>query len=85
MDKGNKRPWAHHAEMTVDRSCLEGHVDLVSRLIMGRTRVTKWVIGAINLVTTSPDPPSGVAVLHVGGCQNDGRLLDPDYNTTPNI
>ena len=51
---------------------------------MGRTRVTKWVI-VINLLTTSPDPPSGVAVLHVGGCQNYGPLLDPYYNTTPNI
>ena len=33
---------------------LEGHGDLVSRLIRGITRVTIWVIGVINLLTKSP-------------------------------
>ena len=33
---------------------LEGQGDLVSRLIMGITRVTMWVIGVINLLTKSP-------------------------------
>ena len=28
--------------------------DLVSRLRMGRIRVTPWVIGVINLLTKSP-------------------------------
>ena len=26
-----------------------------------------------------------VAVLHMGGCQNCGPVLDPYYNTAPNI
>ena len=33
---------------------LEGQGDLVSRLIMGITRVTLWVMGLINLLTKSP-------------------------------
>ena len=33
---------------------LEGHWDLVTRLIMGLTRVTIWVIGLMNLLTKSP-------------------------------
>ena len=33
---------------------LEGHGELVSRLILGITRGTKWVIGVNNLPTTSP-------------------------------
>ena len=33
---------------------LEGQGDLVTRLIRGRTRVTIWVIGVINLLTKSP-------------------------------
>ena len=33
---------------------LEGQGDLVSRLIMGITRVTIWVIGVISLLTKSP-------------------------------
>ena len=33
---------------------LEGQGDLVSRLIMGITRVTIWVIGVINLLTKFP-------------------------------
>ena len=33
---------------------LEGQGDLVSRLIMGITRVTIWVVGVINLLTKSP-------------------------------
>ena len=37
---------------------LEGQWDLVSMLLMGITRVTIWVIGVTNLLTTSPDPPS---------------------------
>ena len=32
---------------------LEGQGDLVSRLIMGITRVTLWVMGLINLLTKS--------------------------------
>ena len=37
---------------------LEGHGDLVSGLVIRITRVTIWVIGVINLLTKSPDPPS---------------------------
>ena len=37
-------------------ACLEGHGDLVSRLITGITKVTMWVIGVINLLTMSPLP-----------------------------
>ena len=33
---------------------LEGHGDLVSRLIKGITRVIVWLIGVINLLTNSP-------------------------------
>ena len=33
---------------------LEGQGDLISRLIMGKIRVTIWVIGVINLLTKSP-------------------------------
>ena len=33
---------------------LEGHGDLVSRLIMGISRVVIWIIGFINLLTKSP-------------------------------
>ena len=33
---------------------LEGQGDLVSRLILGITRVTIWVTGVINLLTKSP-------------------------------
>ena len=36
------------------RSYLEGQGDLVSRLIMGISGVTIWVIGVINLLTKSP-------------------------------
>ena len=32
--------------------------DLVSRVIMGVSKVTIWVIGVTNLLTKSPDPPS---------------------------
>ena len=35
-------------------SYLEGHGDLVSRLIMEISGVTIWVIGVINLLTKSP-------------------------------
>ena len=33
---------------------LEGHVDLVSRLIMGITGFIIWLKGVINLLTKSP-------------------------------
>ena len=36
------------------RDYLEGHGDLVSRLMIRITRVTIWVIGVINLLTKSP-------------------------------
>ena len=36
------------------RAFLEGHWDLVSRVIMGIIGVTIWVIGVINLLTKSP-------------------------------
>ena len=36
----------------------EGHGDVVSRLIMGVIRLLIWLIGAINLLTKSPKPPS---------------------------
>ena len=39
---------------------LEGPGDLVSRLIRGITGVTIWVIGVINLLMKSPDPPSSL-------------------------
>ena len=35
-------------------SYLEGQGDLVNRLTMGISRVTKWVIGVINLLTKPP-------------------------------
>ena len=37
---------------------LEGREDLVSRLIVGIIKVTKWFIGVIILLAKSPDPPS---------------------------
>ena len=37
---------------------LEGQGDLVSRLVIGRTRVNMWLTGNINLVAMSPDRPS---------------------------
>ena len=37
---------------------LGGQGDLVNRLLMGISRVTIWLIGVINLLTKSPDPPS---------------------------
>ena len=41
---------------------LGGSGDIVSRLIMGMTRLTTGIIGVIgiNLRTKSPDPPSRV-------------------------
>ena len=33
---------------------LEGHGDVVSRLAMGISRVTIWVIGVLNLLTKPP-------------------------------
>ena len=33
---------------------LEGHGDLVSRIIMGSSMVIIWIIGFINLLTRSP-------------------------------
>ena len=39
--------------MIVASNYLEGHGDLVSRLIRAVTRVTKWVIGISNLLTKS--------------------------------
>ena len=35
-------------------TCLEGHGDLVSRLVMGIIGVIIWLIGVINLLTKSP-------------------------------
>ena len=35
-----------------------GKNGLGSRLVMGMSRVTLWVIGAVNLISKSPDPPS---------------------------
>ena len=35
--------------------------DLVSRLRMGITRLTIWVIGVLNLLTEYPDPPSSAS------------------------
>ena len=44
-------------------ACINSHIlggkgDLVSRLVMGIIGVTIWVIGVINLLIKSPDPPS---------------------------
>ena len=41
-------------ETRVMRDYLEGQGDLVTRLIMGITRVTIWVIGSIDLLTKYP-------------------------------
>ena len=38
----------------MDWGYLEGQEDLVSRLIIGISRVTIWVMGVINLLTKSP-------------------------------
>ena len=35
-------------------SCLEGHGDLITRIIKGIIGVTIWVIGVINLLSKSP-------------------------------
>ena len=35
-------------------SYMEGHGNLVSRLLIVITRVTTWIIGVINLLTKSP-------------------------------
>ena len=40
--------------VVVFHTYLEGQGDLVSRLFMGISRVTIWVIGVINLLTKSP-------------------------------
>ena len=45
------------AELSLTTKHLDGQRDLVSRLI-GICRVTIWVIGVINLLTSPPDPPS---------------------------
>ena len=37
---------------------LEGEGGLISSLILGITWVTIWLIGATNLLTSPPDPPS---------------------------
>ena len=48
-------------------------MDLLTGFIMGIIRVTIWVIRVINLLTKSPDPPSGVQispripVVHING------------------
>ena len=38
------------------RNYLEGHEDLVGRLIIGRIGAIVWLIGVINLLTRSPWP-----------------------------
>ena len=48
------------SQEALKRIYLEGHGDLVSRLIIRITRVTTWVFGVMNLLTKSPDPPSRV-------------------------
>ena len=39
---------------------MEGQGELVSRLIVGLAGVTIWLIGVVNLLTKSPDPPSSL-------------------------
>ena len=61
---------------------LEGHGDLVSRLRMGISRDTIWVIGVINVLTKPPDPPSnGSRTLSMvntyGGVTTDGSHFSP--------
>ena len=55
---GWERPKQAGREFRDQQYYLEGQGDLVSRLIMGRSRVTIWVLGVMNLLTKSPDPPS---------------------------
>ena len=38
----------------LQKPCLGGQGDLVSRLIMGINGLTIWVVGAVNLLTKSP-------------------------------
>ena len=45
---------------------LEGHGDLVNRLQIRAISVTVWVIGVIDLLTKSSDPPSRVGGVWVG-------------------
>ena len=39
---------------------LKDPADLVSRFILGKIRVTIWVIGVINLLTKFSDPPGSI-------------------------
>ena len=62
-------------------SCyLEGQGDL-RRLIMGMTKVTIWLLGVINLLSKSPDPPS--AVLFTGGCCFEDASLTTIASAAP--
>ena len=49
-------------DMQLKRVYLEGHGGLVSRLLMGVTGVTRWVIGVTSILTSTPDPPSRASV-----------------------
>ena len=42
------------SELVVIREYLEGQGGLISRILMGITRVLIWVIGVTNLLTKSP-------------------------------
>ena len=48
----------NHFDGPITRSYLEGHRDLVTRLITGIIRVSTWVIEVINPLTSPLDPPS---------------------------
>ena len=56
---------------------VQGLGDLVSRLIMGIIRITIWVIGVINLLIKSPDPPSKFKVELQGGGLCRSHILTP--------
>ena len=52
---------------------MEVQGDLVSGLIVGITRVTKWVIGVIHYLLSPPDCPNRMA--HVEASQKQGPSL----------
>ena len=63
---------------------LEGHEDLVSRLKVRITMVTVWVVGVINLLTKSPDPPSKRRCNSLQLVSRATRDLRPGVQKQPN-
>ena len=63
LQRSEARPKKHCTAIPTVQRCrhghyLEGHGDVVTRLIMGITGVILWFIGVISILTKSPDPPS---------------------------